>query len=169
MSELFSKLGIDWRLLIANTITFFIVLWVLRKFAFGPIMDVLEKRQKTVGDGLSAAKRSSEELAAIQKDKVEILKAAKTEALAIVHEAKKQGETVKAKLAEDAQAEAMATLERTKKLLERERETMVNKAKVELADIIVAASEKVVAVALDAKTKSAMTKEAVAALKEVQS
>lgn len=168
MAELFSKLGIDWKLLIANTITFFIVLWVLRKFAFHPIMAVLEKRQKTVNDGLTAAQRSTDELAALQKDKTAVLKAAKTEALAIVNEAKKQGETVKAKLAADAQAEATATLERTKKLLDRERETMVMKAKTELVEVIVAASEKVLAATLDEKTKAAMTKEAVVALKEVQ-
>jgi F-type H+-transporting ATPase subunit b len=160
VSELFSKLGIDWKLLIANTITFFIVLWVLRKFAFRPIMDVLEKRQKTVNDGLSAAQRSSEELAAIQEDKKEVLKAAKSEALAIVNEAKKQGEAMKAKLAADAQAEAAATLEKTKKLLERERESMVQAAKTELADLVISASEKVIGATMDTKMKNAMAKEA---------
>jgi F-type H+-transporting ATPase subunit b len=168
VSELFSKLGIDWKLLIANTITFFIVLWVLRKFAFRPIMDVLEKRQKTVNDGLSAAQRSSEELAAIQEDKKEVLKAAKSEALAIVNEAKKQGEAMKAKLAADAQAEAAATLEKTKKLLERERESMVQAAKTELADLVISASEKVIGATMDTKMKNAMAKEAVQALKEVK-
>ncbi|MEK7537956.1 MAG: F0F1 ATP synthase subunit B, partial [Patescibacteria group bacterium] len=78
MGELVSKLGIDWKLLLANTLTFFLVLWILRRFAYRPIMDVLDRRQKTIGEGLDAAKRSTDELAAIKRDKEQVLKEAKT-------------------------------------------------------------------------------------------
>jgi F-type H+-transporting ATPase subunit b len=155
-------------LLLANTLTFFLVLWILRKFAFRPIMNVLDQRQTTVNAGLDAAKRSTDELAAIQKDKAEVLKAAKAEALAIVTEAKHQGEAVKAKLSSEAQAEASATLTRTKQLLAREREAMIAQAKRELADVVVMATGKVLDATLDTKAKNALQKEAVKALKETQ-
>jgi F-type H+-transporting ATPase subunit b len=168
MGELITKLGIDWKLLLANTLTFFIVLWLLRKFAFRPIMAVLDRRQKTIGDGLDAAKKSQDELAAIQRDKTQVLKAAKTEALAIVTVAKKQGEAARQKLAAEAQAEVAAILARTKLQLDRERQAMVNQAKTELADVVVMATEKVLASTLDAKAKTTLADEAVAALREVQ-
>lgn len=168
MGELVTTLGIDWKLLLANTLTFFLVLWILRKFAYRPILDVLEKRQQTVKQGLEAAERSTVELEAIQKDKAEILKTAKQEAQQIVKAAKSESETVKAQLLADAQAEAHATLTKTKQLLERERESMVSKAKTELADLVVQATSKVLNSTLDTKAKHALQKEAVQALKEVR-
>lgn len=168
MGELVTTLGIDWKLLLANTLTFFLVLWILRKFAYRPILDVLEKRQQTVKQGLEAAERSSVELEAIQKDKAEILKAAKQEAQQIVQAAKHEGEVVKAQLLADAQTEAQATLTKTKQLLERERESMVAKAKTELADLVIQATGKVLNSTLDTKAKNALQKEAVKALKEVR-
>lgn len=168
MGELVSKLGIDWRLLLANTLTFFLVLWILRKFAYRPIMDVLDRRQKTIGEGLDAAKKSQDELAAIQQEKAIVLKEAKAEALAIVTEAKKQGEAAKQKLADQANAETSATVERTKQLLDRERQEMVKKAKTELADLVVAATEKVLDATMDDKTQAKLSAAAVVALKEVR-
>lgn len=168
MGELISKLGIDWKLLVANTITFFIVLWVLRKFAYRPIMNVLERRQQTISDGLQAAKQSGEELTAMQQEKQVVLKAAKVEAQAIISAAKEQGETVKQKLAEQATSESTATLERTKELLDRERQAMVRQAKVELADLVVTATTKVLDQTLDAKTRTHLSDRAIAAVKDMQ-
>ncbi len=168
MGDLITKLGIDWKLLLANALTFFLVLWILRKFAYGPIMDVLDKRQKSIGEGLDAAQRSKEELAAIQQDKQDVLKEAKSEALAIVTEAKKQGEAMRQKLADQAAAETSASLERTKALLERERVDMVRKAKTELADLVVAATEKVLDRTLETKDKNKLNAEAVTALQEAR-
>ena len=48
MSELFSKLGIDWKLLIAQIINFLVLLFVLYKFAYRPILSMLEKRTKKI-------------------------------------------------------------------------------------------------------------------------
>lgn len=168
MGELVTKLGIDWKLLLANTVTFFLVLWVLRKFAFRPIMDVLERRQKTIGEGLDAAKKSQDELAAIQQEKEVVIKEAKAEALAIVSEAKKQGEAVKQKLADQANAESAATVERTKLLLDRERIDMVKQAKNELADLVVAATAKVLDTTMDDKAQAKLSDAAIAALKEAR-
>lgn len=168
MGELVSKLGIDWKLLLANTVTFFLVLWILRKFAYRPIMDVLDRRQKTIGEGLDAAKKSQDELTAIQHEKAVILKAAKTESLAMVSEAKKQGEAFKQKLAEQANVESAAILEKTKALLDQERVAMVKQAKTELTDLVIAATTKVLDRAVDEKTQAALADQAVAALKEVR-
>lgn len=169
MAELVSKLGIDWKLLLANTLTFFLVLWILRKFAFRPIMDVLDRRQKAIGDGLAAAKQSTVELAALQQDKQQVLQAAKTEALAIVTEAKRQGEDMKRKLVSEAEAESAATIAKTKVALDHERQEMVKKAKAELADVVVAATNKVLAGAVDDKVQSTLAHQAVSALKESRS
>lgn len=167
MAELFTKLGIDWRLLAANTLTFFLVLWVLRKFAYRPILNVLERRQAQVAEGMAAAKQSQTELAAIQQQKQEILRAAKLEGAALIAAAREQAEAAKTKIAAEAQDEATATLQRAKAQLQRERETMIASAKTELADVIVAATAKVLDQHLDEAAQATMTKSAVKALQEV--
>lgn len=168
MGELVTTFGIDWKLLLANSLTFFLVLWILRKFAFRPIMDALDRRQQTIRSGLDAAKQSQTELAAIQHEKEVVLKAAKSEALAIVHEAKQQGEATRQKLVDQANAEAQATIERTKTLLDRERHDMVKRAKGELADLVVAATAKVLDTTVDEKMRGKLNEQAMAALQEVR-
>src|SRR5690349_12024196 len=133
MSELFSKLGIDWKLLIANSLTFFIVLWVLRKFAYRPLMNVMEKRQATIGEGLDAAKRSQEELKSIQDEKQRILEESKTESLKILQATQADAQKLRQQLLEQAQNDATALTQRTAAELERQRKQMIESAKDELA------------------------------------
>ncbi|MEK7537900.1 MAG: hypothetical protein AAB619_02930, partial [Patescibacteria group bacterium] len=104
----------------------------------------------------------------IKRDKEQVLKEAKTEALAIVTEANQRGAAAKQKLAEQAQAEATATIERTKVLLDRERQAMVGQAKAELADLVVAATAKVLDRAVDEQTQAKLADQAIAALKEIR-
>jgi F-type H+-transporting ATPase subunit b len=96
------------------------------------------------------------------------MKEAKTEALSIVSEAKKQGEAAKQKLADQANAESAATVERTKQLLDRERIDMVKQAKTELADLVVAATARVLDTTMDDKAQAKLSDAAIAALKEVR-
>lgn len=143
MAELFSKLGIDWKLLVANTITFFIVLWVLRKYAFGPLLRVIEQRQRTAADTAVAAEQIERETTALAAGKAQILAAAKADALTIVQSARRDAETAKDAILSDAQAEATAMLDRTRQAMAREKEAMVRAARADLADLVVMATEKV--------------------------
>ncbi len=161
MSELFSKLGIDWRLLIANTLTFFIVLWVLRKFAYRPLMNVMAKRQATIGEGLDAAKRSQEELTAIQTEKQRILEETKTESLKMLQSTQADAQKLRQQLLDQAQSDATALTQRTAAELERQRKQMIESAKGELADLVVAATSKVVGQQLDEKLQKTLADQAI--------
>ncbi len=162
MAELFEKLGIDWKLLVANTATFFIVLWVLRKFAFKPLMAVMDKRQKTIGEGLDAAKRSQEELKEIQDEKQRVMEQAKTEALGILQATQADAAKLRQQLIDQAQADATALTVKTQADLERQKQQMLTEAKGELADLVVAATAKVVGEQLDAKLSKKLADQAIA-------
>ena len=62
MSELLTKLGIDLKLLVAQIVNFLILLLVLYKFAYGPIVAMLEKRQKKIEKGLKEAEEAHKKL-----------------------------------------------------------------------------------------------------------
>ncbi len=164
MSELFAKLGIDWKLLIANTITFFIVLGLLRKFAYRPLLGMMEKRRQTIDAGLKQAEQAKAELASLTAAKQEVLQEAKTEALKIVHQAKAEAEVVRINVINQAQAEASAVAVRTQQLLERQKQEMVTQAKTELADLVVEATAKVIGEQLDVKLQQRLAAKAIAQL-----
>ncbi len=162
MAELFEKLGIDWKLLIANTATFFIVLWVLRKFAFKPLMAVMDKRQKAIGDGLDAAKQSQTELKAIQDEKQRVMEQAKTEALQMLQATQADAAKLRQQLIDQAQADATALATKTRAELDRQKVQMLAEAKSELADLVVSATEKVIGDQFDAKLSKKLASQAIA-------
>lgn len=165
MGELFSKLGIDWRLLIANLITFFIVLGLLAKFAFKPLMAVMERRRGVIDQSLKDAEAIKEERTALDHYKTETLKKAREEALHIVQGAKKDAEHVKQQIMAQASAEATDVMTRTKQALAEEQKSMLAEAKSQLADLVVTATGKLVEKDGKAFT-SAMSKSATEALEE---
>lgn len=165
MAELIHTLGIDWKLLVANTITFFMVLWILRKFAYRPIINLLEQRQKMVADGIAKAKQSEEGYAELQREKQRILEEAKTDALKVVHAAEVEAANLRQQEIAKTQAETSQLLEKTKQQLERERQQMVSKAKADLADLVVAASTKVLGETVDAELEKKLQTQAVKAVK----
>ena len=58
--EIFEQLGIEWRLLCVNAAGFLLLLWLLRKFAFGPIGNILAERESEVQQNLSEAEQQRE-------------------------------------------------------------------------------------------------------------
>ena len=79
MSELFSKLGIDWRLLVAQLANFLILLFVLRRFAYKPLLKLLEERKQRIADGLANAQKAKSNLEEAEKERQEIISTAKKE------------------------------------------------------------------------------------------
>ena len=69
MQELITKLGIDWKFLIAQIVNFLVLLFVLYKFAYGPILAMLEKRQKKIEKGLKDAEAATKNSKKAKKSK----------------------------------------------------------------------------------------------------
>jgi F-type H+-transporting ATPase subunit b len=168
MAELLEKLGIDWKLLIANTITFFLVLWVLKKFAFRPIMTLLEKRQQTVAESLHDAKQTKEELHKFQVEKEQLLKEARQTAQGMLREAEQQAEAMRQEKLEQSQAEAQQLVIRTREQLAREQTQMLAEAKGKLADLVVTATTKVLEDTVDDSMDAKLQQKAAGALKGEQ-
>lgn len=99
-----------WTLLI-----FILVLVALAKFAWRPILTGLHRREKFIHDALANAKRDREEAESRLKEMVDQLKKARAEASAIVDEGRKDGETVRRRIEEEARRNADAMIERAKR------------------------------------------------------
>jgi F-type H+-transporting ATPase subunit b len=86
MSELFSQLGIDWRLLLSQAANFLLLLIVLRIFAYQPILKLLKDRRAKIEAGLVKAKEADERLGAANQMVKDKMKAADAAALDLMKE-----------------------------------------------------------------------------------
>ena len=97
-----------------TVLIFVLVLVVLGKFAWGPILSTLQTRESFIHEALAKAKADRDEAEARLKQYEERLANARAEATAIVDEGRRDAEAVKRKIEADAKAEADKTIERAK-------------------------------------------------------
>jgi F-type H+-transporting ATPase subunit b len=94
---------------------FVLVLVILGKFAWGPILKTLQAREDFIHEALAKAKRDRDEAEARLKEYEEKLASARAEATAIVEEGRRDAEVVKRRIEEDAKREGDKMIERAKR------------------------------------------------------
>lgn len=151
-------LGINLKLFIAQLVNFAIVLFVLWKWAWKPILKVLDERAKRVERSIEDAKRIEEEMKALDKKRNELLREAEQGAQAIIAEAGRVATAQRAAEMEKTKSEVSKLLARGKIELVQEKEQMVRAARAELSELVVAAAEKVLVEKLDAKRDEELVK-----------
>lgn len=151
MADLFTKLGIDWKLLIAQVINFAILFFVLKRFAYKPILSMLERRRTTVEKSLTDAKKIEERLSALEQERETVLRKARAEAHAIVETAAQDATAFTEQSKEKTKAETAALIETTRKDVARMKEAVVSEAKEDIANLVVAGAEKIIRIKLTPK------------------
>lgn len=141
--ELISKLGIDWKLLLAQIINFFILLAVLYKFVYKPVLDALDKRSKTIEKGMHDAKASEERLRQIEELREQRMAEAEKQIGQMFEKAKQDAETVKKDLLAAAGAQSEDLLRRTKIQIEEQKQAMLEEVRAQTALFIIKAAEKI--------------------------
>jgi F-type H+-transporting ATPase subunit b len=125
------KLGIDWRILLAQTISFSIVFFVLWKFAYGPIFTMLQARRDKIAEALANAEKIKGDVARTEAERQRILAEAGEQANKTIADARaavarvSEVETQKAIAAAEqiiAKARQAAELERAQMLADLKRE-----------------------------------------------
>lgn len=151
MQELLTKLGIDWKLLIAQIVNFLILLFVLWKFAYGPVLGMLDKRQKKIEKGLKDADEAHKKLSESEEIQKEILRKARTEAKDIVEKANMQAEKSKSETASEARVQAEKIVKDARVEIEIEKKRTIAEIKSEIGGLVAAATEKVIGAKMDDK------------------
>lgn len=106
-------------------VTFGLVLFVLGKFVWGPLTDMIQKREEFIRDSLEQAKSDREAAESSLAELEKRLNDARAEATAIVDEGRRDAETVRQRIEADAKAEAEKMVERAKREIGIARETAV--------------------------------------------
>ena len=156
--ELFT---IDLGLWVWSFVTFMILVGLLYKFAFNPLMKMQKARQDSINQSITDAERlrgEAEELLAKYKQQ---LADAREEAGAILDRARKAGESTKTEALEEARAQAEATLAKARQQIERDTKQALQKIREEVADLTVAATAKVARTSLSGDDQLRLIQEAI--------
>jgi F-type H+-transporting ATPase subunit b len=106
------KLGIEPTLLLAQILNFLIIAFVLTKILYKPILQLLDKRKKTIEEGLRLTQKMQEEEGKLEQKKQKILDIARTEAKEIIEEGRKQAKEEEKEILASARKEAEEIIQR---------------------------------------------------------
>lgn len=137
------SLGIDFKLLIAQAINFLILLLLLNKFLYKPIVQLLQDRKKKIEEGVKQSEQAKLEIEEAQGEAKKILANAIEEAQKIENESKKTAESEVVKILSSAQKRAEKIIEGAQISAVMEREKIEQEAKAKIADLVTAAVEKI--------------------------
>ncbi len=141
MDELIHSLGINWKILIAQTINFTILVVVLNYFLYRPILKILDDRKKKIALDLENQKKSEHKLAQIESEKKDILEKARSEGSSLFKEVEKKASVLEASLRAQAEEEKAKIISDGKKELNMEKEKMMREIKSEAQSLIKSAIE----------------------------
>src|SRR3977135_950356 len=99
--------GLDWKIFLSQVISFILVALVLRRFAYKPILAILEERRQRIAEGLLNAEKIKQQLAEAEQRHAEILAKANAAAQKRIDEARERA----AQVAERKQQEAVVAAE----------------------------------------------------------
>lgn len=140
--ELFSKLGIDWKILIAQIFNFFLLLVILRFVLYKPILSFLQKRKEQIAASLKKAEEIEKEKKELSQRTQEIMAQTNEKAQAILKEERKNSQEMGKQIKEEAQKQAHSLLLKAEKDIEQQKEQLVAMAKEEIAGLVIEATKK---------------------------
>ncbi|MDP3795326.1 MAG: F0F1 ATP synthase subunit B [bacterium] len=168
MSELTNHFGIDWKLLIAQAINFFVLLLVLKKFAFGPILKMLRARRQEIEKGLEFSKEAEENLRKSNETRERIVTEAKGEALSIVTEAENLAKERREVVLEEAVKKGEALQTEAKRAIHEEKLKMAEEVYHYAEDLVRTGIARVLGRIPEEERDNALIKEALRELKTVK-
>ena len=130
-------------LLIWSTLSFLILLFVLGKFAWKPIMKAIGEREKGINDAIASAEKIKAEMAQLQSDNEKLLAQAREERTQILNEAKAIKDKMISEAKEQAKTEAAKIMADTQQAIENQKMAAVVDLKNQVGNLVIEVSEKV--------------------------
>jgi F-type H+-transporting ATPase subunit b len=159
-------LSADPGLIVWTIVTFLLLLGILWKFAWNPILGALDAREQAIQKTIDDAERLQAEAEAVLQEHQKRRAEARTEGNRIFDEARQAGEHMKQDILEKARAESEKVLERAHRQMELETEQAIQTIRAQAADLALRAAEKVIERSLTDADHRRFADEAIAELAE---
>jgi len=136
-----------------TAITFVLVLLILKKIAWGPILGALEEREKGIQSSIDRAYGAKEEAEAILRQNKETLAKAEAESDRIIREGREFADKIRAEITEKAHTESQKMIGAAKEEIEQEKRRALDVLRNEVADLAVRGAEKIIRASLDGEVQ----------------
>ncbi len=136
-------------LIIWTWVVFLSLFWLLRKYAFPPIVRLTEEREKKIGKQLQEAEKANAEAQAALAEHRKLLEGSKVEAQALLSEAKTLAQKEREQLLDKTRDDQKDLLDRAKREIAAERDRAVTELRKEAVDLSLAAAAKLIQERLD--------------------
>jgi F-type H+-transporting ATPase subunit b len=130
-------------------ITFSILAILLARFAWKPLLQTLQDREKTIKDALDQAQKAKAEAEETLRRNQEVLSQARRETAQIIEQGKREAEGQKAEILAQARKEAQDLVEQGKKQVQYEQKQAMDQLRRQVADLAIQAAERLIARSLD--------------------
>jgi F-type H+-transporting ATPase subunit b len=151
-------------LMIWTVVCFLITLFVLKRYAFGPIQKLIDERRERIRQSIEEADHAREEARKLLEEHRKLIGQAKTEAEQILVEGRKVADANERRMREETEADRQRRLEDTRKQIEAETRRALEQIREEVAELSLVAAEKVTRKSLDDADHRRLIEEAVGEL-----
>ena len=159
-ADMFSSIGIDWKLLVLQTIAFLVLLWFLKKFVYPPLVAMLDKREAQIEESTRAAVEASKRAAESQEKVDKLLAEARSEAREIVATAKSEAGAMLTDAEAKSKQQAENIVAQAQDSIAKEVLAAKKALHNETIELVAQATEKVVGKTVDAKVDNSVIKAA---------
>ena len=137
-----------------TTITFLLLLLLLAKFAWKPIIGGINARNKSIEEALQLAERTKQEMKLLQADNEKIVVEARKERDALLKEARELKDQIVSQAKKEASDEAQKLIQSAKQAIENEKKNAIQELKAQVAEISIEIAEKILTKELENKKTS---------------
>ncbi len=157
-------LGIDFKLILIQSIGFLCLVAILVKFAFGPILKLLATRQTHIQGNIDEAQARRDEMVRLQHDYEDRLAKIEDEARDKIQAAVKEAHAARDEILAKAKTDSEAIVERGRQEIEQERQKSMITMRDEVANLAIGAASRVVKTNLDSANHARLIDEVIASL-----
>jgi F-type H+-transporting ATPase subunit b len=146
-------------LMIWTVITFIVLLFVLKRVAWKPILTALDKRENDIKESLAQAEKAKDEARMILEENQANLAKAEEESRKIIEHSRTYAESLKEQLMRESKEQAKKIVDEASSEIQRKKDAAFEELKGQIAEIAVGAAEKIIRESLDAqKSKQVIDK-----------
>jgi F-type H+-transporting ATPase subunit b len=161
VQEIATTFGVDWPHLVAQIISFCIVCLLLHRFAYKPVLKMLEQRRQQIAQGLADTQTIKAELAQTETQRHEILLQANGQATKLIEEARAAATRVQERETQKAIAAAEQIIAKSREAAEQEHARMLAELKRDVGRLVVQTTATVTGKILTAEDQRRMAEETV--------
>ena len=151
-------------LMIWTVVCFLITLWFLKRYAFGPIQNMIDQRRERIRQSIEEAEHARSEARRLLEEHRSLIGQARREAEEILSEARRVADSQRERVKEETEADRKRRLEETRRQIEAETQRALEQIRSEVAELALLATTKVTGKVLDDDDHRRLVEEAVADL-----